>query len=123
MAGAGAFLGGLLGGPVGLLAGGVVGSAAGYSATRGRFVSVPEAIRELPEWRRQALAEHVQGIVDQLDEGDVVVLTQLAVAAAAGGTRAMAEHAVLRQVCSAAVDYVRTQIAEEQRTNPDFLRT
>jgi len=121
MAGGGAFAGGLMGGPPGLFIGGIVGTICGYLFTRDTFVSIPEAIDALPHHRRQAIAAHVQDIIDQLEATDLAVVMQLAVAASAGGPTAVMENVVLRTVVNKSIEFIQNQISEEQRENPGFL--
>ena len=121
MAGSGAFMGGIMGGPVGLLAGGLVGSIFGYMATKDCFVSLPEAVNMLPDYRKELIAAHVQRVIDQLDVTDLAALTSLAISASNGGASAVAENIVLRSIVNQSIDYIRQQVQEEQRANPNYM--
>lgn len=122
MAGGGAFMGGLMGGPVGLLAGGLVGTLFGFMSTRESFVSIPQAVNMLPEYRKERIASHVQTIIDELDVSDLAVLTSMAVAASNGGPAALAENILLRTIVQRSIEFIRNQVLEEQNANPQFLR-
>lgn len=121
MAGGGAFVGGLMGGPVGLVFGGILGTLFGYQATKDRLVSLPRAIEMLPYHRREMVANRVQSVIDSLDQQDLIHITQLAITVAVGGTRAVMQQEVLREILMAGTRYVQEQVVEEQRTNANFL--
>ncbi|KAF0297567.1 Protein C19orf12 [Amphibalanus amphitrite] len=83
LAGAGAFFGGLLMGPVGLLIGSTAGGGAGYALSAGQFRSAGEVIRQLPPDRQCQLERRVNHLVSRLNAQDV--LTAVTMLAIGGG--------------------------------------
>ena len=77
IAGASCFVGGVVGGPAGLAVGGALGGAAAAFMARDKFKPVSEVLAELPEERREALAEAVRRILGTVDAGDAVELVAL----------------------------------------------
>ncbi|KAG9261195.1 hypothetical protein AMEX_G26183 [Astyanax mexicanus] len=67
VAGGGAFVGGLLAGPVGIAAGGAVGGLLGMWMTSGQFKPVPGIIRELSPQQKQKLYSDIMAILETLD--------------------------------------------------------
>ncbi|XP_019391345.1 PREDICTED: protein C19orf12 homolog isoform X1 [Crocodylus porosus] len=80
LAGATAFLGGLVGGPPGIAVGGAVGGLLGAWMTSGQFKPIPQILLELPPAEQQKLYEEAFAIVRNLDWTDVVELTVLVMA-------------------------------------------
>ncbi|KFP80661.1 PREDICTED: protein C19orf12 homolog [Acanthisitta chloris] len=77
LAGASAFLGGLMGGPPGIAVGGAVGGLVGAWMTSGHFRPVPQILMELPPAEQQKLYDAAIDIVRNLDWTDIVQLTAL----------------------------------------------
>ncbi|NWU52560.1 CS012 protein, partial [Dromas ardeola] len=77
LAGATAFLGGLVGGPPGIAVGGAFGGLLGAWMTSGQFRPVPQILLELPPAEQQKLCDEAVGILRNLDWTDIVQLTAL----------------------------------------------
>ncbi|KAM6253262.1 protein C19orf12 homolog [Porphyrio hochstetteri] len=77
LAGATAFLGGLVGGPPGIAFGGAVGGLLGAWMTSGQFRPVPQILLELPPAEQQKLYDEAIAILSRLDWTDVAQLTAL----------------------------------------------
>ncbi|NXY68840.1 CS012 protein, partial [Glareola pratincola] len=77
LAGATAFLGGLVGGPPGIAVGGAFGGLLGAWMTSGQFRPVPQILLELPPAEQQKLCDEAVGILRNLDWTDVAQLTAL----------------------------------------------
>uniref|UniRef100_UPI00358ECD93 protein C19orf12 homolog isoform X1 n=1 Tax=Myxine glutinosa TaxID=7769 RepID=UPI00358ECD93 len=77
MAGAGAFMGALFAGPVGIAIGGTLGGLVGATYTKGQFRPLGEVLAELPPAKRQQLATLLDAIVSSLDWTDAVTLAML----------------------------------------------
>ncbi|NWR76927.1 CS012 protein, partial [Centropus bengalensis] len=77
LAGATAFLGGLVGGPPGIAVGGAFGGLLGAWMTNGQFKPVPQILAELPPAEQQKLYEEAVVILRRLDWTDVAQLTAL----------------------------------------------
>ncbi|XP_022521163.2 protein C19orf12 homolog [Astyanax mexicanus] len=77
VAGGGAFVGGLLAGPVGIAAGGAVGGLLGMWMTSGQFKPVPEIIMKLSPQQQQKLYSDIMAILKTLNCTDVAQLVAL----------------------------------------------
>ncbi|KYO32559.1 hypothetical protein Y1Q_0007760 [Alligator mississippiensis] len=77
LAGATAFLGGLVGGPPGIAVGGAVGGLLGAWMTSGQFKPIPQILLELSPAEQQKLYDEAFAIIRNLDWTDVVELTVL----------------------------------------------
>ncbi|NWX50394.1 CS012 protein, partial [Steatornis caripensis] len=77
LAGATAFIGGLMGGPPGIALGGAFGGLLGAWMTTGQFKPVPQILLELPPAEQQKLYNEAIVILRRLDWTDVVQLTAL----------------------------------------------
>ncbi|NXK28099.1 CS012 protein, partial [Arenaria interpres] len=77
LAGATAFLGGLVGGPPGIAVGGAFGGLLGAWMTGGQFRPVPQILLELPPAEQQKLYDEAVAILSRLDWTDVAQLTAL----------------------------------------------
>ncbi|NWH66294.1 CS012 protein, partial [Geococcyx californianus] len=77
LAGATAFLGGLVGGPPGIAVGGAFGGLLGAWMTGGQFKPVPQILAELPPAEQQKLYDEAVVILRQLDWTDIAQLTAL----------------------------------------------
>ncbi|NXU48812.1 CS012 protein, partial [Turnix velox] len=77
LAGASAFLGGLVGGPPGIAVGGAVGGLLGSWMSSGQFKPVPQILLELPPAEQQKLYDEAVAIIRHLDWTDVIQLTAL----------------------------------------------
>ncbi|NXY89217.1 CS012 protein, partial [Alcedo cyanopectus] len=82
LAGATAFIGGLMGGPPGIAVGGAVGGLLGAWMTAGHFRPVPQILLELPPAEQQKLYDEAVAIIRHLDWTDVVQLTALVMGSA-----------------------------------------
>ncbi|NXE86674.1 CS012 protein, partial [Menura novaehollandiae] len=77
LAGATAFLGGLVGGPPGIAVGGAVGGVLGAWMTSGQFKPVPQILLELPPTEQKKLYDEAVAVIRHLDWTDVAQLTAL----------------------------------------------
>ncbi|KFQ95779.1 Protein C19orf12 [Nipponia nippon] len=77
LAGATAFVGGLMGGPPGIAVGGAVGGLLGAWMATGQFRPVPQILLELPPAEQQKLYDEAVTILRHLDWADIVQLTAL----------------------------------------------
>ncbi|NXJ62833.1 CS012 protein, partial [Rostratula benghalensis] len=77
LAGATAFLGGLVGGPPGIAVGGAFGGLLGAWMTGGQFKPVPQILLELPPAEQKKLHDEALAILSRLDWTDIVQLTAL----------------------------------------------
>ncbi|XP_033012591.1 protein C19orf12 homolog [Lacerta agilis] len=77
VAGATAFLGGLVGGPPGIAVGGAVGGLLGAWMTSGQFQPIPQIILELPPAEQQRLYDNAYAIIGNLDWTDTAQLIAL----------------------------------------------
>ncbi|NP_001264595.2 uncharacterized protein LOC100858381 [Gallus gallus] len=75
LAGATAFVGGLVGGPPGIAVGGALGGLLGAWMTSEQFKPVSQIIMELPPAEKQKLYKEAFAIVKNLDWIDVLELT------------------------------------------------
>ncbi|KAF1595115.1 hypothetical protein FQV11_0005306, partial [Eudyptes moseleyi] len=77
LAGATAFIGGLMGGPPGIAVGGAFGGLLGAWMTAGQFRPVPQILLELPPAEQRKLYDKAIVILKCLDWTDIVQLTAL----------------------------------------------
>ncbi|NXI35810.1 CS012 protein, partial [Galbula dea] len=77
VAGATAFVGGLMGGPPGIAVGGAIGGLLGTWMTAGQFKPVPQILLELPPAEQQKLYDEAIVILKRLDWTDIAQLTAL----------------------------------------------
>ncbi|KAF1589667.1 UNVERIFIED_CONTAM: hypothetical protein FQV15_0001843, partial [Eudyptes pachyrhynchus] len=77
LAGATAFIGGLMGGPPGIAVGGAFGGLLGAWMTAGQFRPVPQILLELSPAEQRKLYDKAIVILKHLDWTDVVQLTAL----------------------------------------------
>ncbi|NXI94246.1 CS012 protein, partial [Psophia crepitans] len=77
LAGATAFIGGLVGGPPGIAVGGAFGGLLGAWMGSGQFKPVPQILLELPPAEQQKLYDEAIGIIKHLDWTDLAQLTAL----------------------------------------------
>ncbi|NWI97752.1 CS012 protein, partial [Pitta sordida] len=83
LAGATAFLGGLVGGPPGIAVGGACGGLLGAWLTSGQFKPVPQILLELPPTEQKKLYDEAVNVIRHLDWTDVIQLTALVMSNAA----------------------------------------
>ncbi|KAK1163569.1 hypothetical protein AOXY_G17088 [Acipenser oxyrinchus oxyrinchus] len=103
VAGATAFMGGLVGGPPGIAVGGAVGGLLGCWMTSGQFRPVPQIILEMPPQQQQQLYDSIMTIIGRLDWTDAAQLTALVMG-----------NAVLQQkVAAALVTYITQELRAE----------
>ncbi|XP_007235971.2 protein C19orf12 homolog [Astyanax mexicanus] len=105
VAGGGAFVGGLLAGPVGIAAGGALGGLLGCWMTSGQFKPVPQIIMELPPQQQQKLYSDVMAVLGKLDWTDVAQLVALV----------MGNATMQQQVAAAVLSYVTKELRAEVR--------
>ncbi|KFO14733.1 Protein C19orf12 [Balearica regulorum gibbericeps] len=77
LAGATAFIGGLVGGPPGIAVGGAFGGLLGAWLTGGQFRPVPQILLELPPAEQQKLYDEAIVILRHLDWTDIAQLIAL----------------------------------------------
>ncbi|KFQ21132.1 PREDICTED: protein C19orf12 homolog [Merops nubicus] len=77
LAGATAFIGGLMGGPPGIAVGGAFGGLLGAWMASGQFRPVPDILMELPPAERQRLCREASAILRQLHWADAAMLIPL----------------------------------------------
>ncbi|XP_077476232.1 protein C19orf12 homolog [Stigmatopora argus] len=105
MAGGGAFVGALLGGPPGMAFGGVAGSLLAAWSASGQFRPLPQILAELPPAQREKLYEDVRAVLTGLDWTDAAHLLAL-----------VTGNAALRQrVLAALLAYVTKELRAEVR--------
>ncbi|XP_078006220.1 protein C19orf12 homolog isoform X1 [Phascolarctos cinereus] len=103
VAGAVAFVGGLVGGPPGIAVGGTVGGLLGAWMTSGQFKPIPQIIMELPPIEQQKLFNEAFAIIRDLDWTDAVQLTALV----------MGNDALQQKLASVVVNYVTQTLRAE----------
>ncbi|KAM9065526.1 protein C19orf12 homolog isoform 2-T3 [Sarcophilus harrisii] len=103
VAGAVAFVGGLVGGPPGIAVGGTVGGLLGAWMTSGQFKPIPQIIMELPPIEQQKLFNEAFAIIRDLDWTDAVQLTALV----------MGNDALQQKLASVIVNYVSQTLRAE----------
>uniref|UniRef100_G1Q4J6 Uncharacterized protein n=1 Tax=Myotis lucifugus TaxID=59463 RepID=G1Q4J6_MYOLU len=77
LTGAGAFVGGLAGGPPGLAVGCGVGMFLSFWILWGKIKSIPQILKELPNAEKKKLHSHVMVIIGNLKWKDTSQLTKL----------------------------------------------
>ncbi|XP_038610711.1 protein C19orf12 homolog [Tachyglossus aculeatus] len=105
MAGAAAFLGGLVGGPPGIAVGGTVGGLLGAWMTSGQFKPIPQIIMELPPSEQRKLYNEAFAVIRNLDWMDAVQLTALV----------MGNSALQQKLASVVVNYLSRELKAEIR--------
>ncbi|XP_053127492.1 protein C19orf12 homolog isoform X1 [Hemicordylus capensis] len=103
VAGATAFVGGLVGGPPGIAVGGAVGGLLGAWMTTGQFKPVPQIILELPPVEQQRLYDEAYAIIENLDWVDLVQLTALV----------MGNATVQKQLLGVLMNYLTNELRAE----------
>ncbi|XP_060644062.2 protein C19orf12 homolog [Anolis sagrei] len=83
VAGATAFVGGLVGGPPGIAVGGAVGGLIGAWMTSGQFKPIPQILLELPPVEQRRLYDRAFAIISNLDWTDAAQLIALVMGNAA----------------------------------------
>ncbi|XP_054856910.1 protein C19orf12 homolog [Eublepharis macularius] len=103
VAGATAFVGGLVGGPPGIAVGGAVGGLLGAWMTSGQFRPIPQIILELPPVEQQRLYDDAYAIIRNLDWTDLAQLTALV----------MGNAAVQQQLLGMLMSYLTNELRAE----------
>lgn len=103
LAGATAFVGGLMGGPPGIAVGGAFGGLLGAWMTTGQFRPVPQILMELPPTEQQKLYDEAMVILRNLDWTDVAQLTALV----------MGSASVQQQLTAMLVNYLSRELRAE----------
>ncbi|XP_030060254.1 protein C19orf12 homolog [Microcaecilia unicolor] len=103
IAGASAFLGGLMGGPPGIAIGGAVGGLFGAWMTSGQFKPLPQIIMEMPVVQQQKLCDDVYSIIRSIDWADATQLILLVTGNAA----------LQQKVAAALINYVSQELKAE----------
>ncbi|KAM4721146.1 protein C19orf12 homolog [Rhinophrynus dorsalis] len=103
VAGAGAFVGGLLGGPPGIALGGTVGAFCGAWMSSGQFKPIPQIIMELPPVQQQKLCDEVYAVIRNLDWTDATHLIMIV----------MGSANLKQQVAATLVNYVTRELRAE----------
>ncbi|XP_077166403.1 protein C19orf12 homolog [Paroedura picta] len=105
VAGATAFVGGLVGGPPGIAVGGAVGGLLGAWMTSGQFKPIPQIIMELPPIEQQRLYDDAYAVISNLDWTDMAQLTALV----------MGNTAVQQRLLGVLMNYLTTELRAEIR--------
>ncbi|XP_058467010.1 protein C19orf12 homolog [Malaya genurostris] len=101
------FIGGLLGGPVGLAVGGTIGAIGAGMMSKGKFRSVNEIImQEMSDREREQLKERILKALSQFHPTDMAVLLPLIMGNAA------AQQAILSTVISFVTNEMKMQIVD-----------
>ncbi|NWI19995.1 CS012 protein, partial [Crypturellus soui] len=103
LAGATAFIGGLVGGPPGIAVGGAFGGLLGAWMTTGQFRPVPQILLELPPDEQQKLYDEALVILRSLDWTDVAQLTALV----------MGNAAIQQKLLAVLVNYLTKELRAE----------
>ncbi|KFO95131.1 protein C19orf12 homolog [Calypte anna] len=103
LAGATAFVGGLMGGPPGIAVGGAFGGLLGAWMTTGQFRPVPQILMELPPTEQQKLYDEAMIILRNLDWTDLAQLTALV----------MGSASVQQQLTAMLVNYLSRELRAE----------
>ncbi|XP_069724287.1 protein C19orf12 homolog [Phaenicophaeus curvirostris] len=103
LAGATAFLGGLVGGPPGIAVGGAFGGLLGAWMTTGQFKPVPQILAELPPAEQQKLYDEAIVILRRLDWTDVAHLTALV----------MSNASLQQQLTGVLINYLSKELRAE----------
>ncbi|XP_055703447.1 protein C19orf12 homolog [Phlebotomus papatasi] len=76
--GAGAFIGGILGGPAGIAVGGTAGACTAAYMNRGKFRPVSQIImHDMTRKQRQELVDHLRRAIQDIDAGDAMIAISL----------------------------------------------
>uniref|UniRef100_A0A8C3XWF3 Chromosome 19 open reading frame 12 n=1 Tax=Chelydra serpentina TaxID=8475 RepID=A0A8C3XWF3_CHESE len=105
VAGATAFVGGLMGGPPGIAVGGAVGGLFGAWMTAGQFKPIPQIILELPPAEQQKLYDDAFAIIRNLDWADAAQLTALV----------MGNAALQQKLAAVLINYLSHELRAEIR--------
>ncbi|XP_060109746.1 protein C19orf12 homolog [Heteronotia binoei] len=105
VAGATAFVGGLVGGPPGIAVGGAVGGLLGAWMTSGQFKPIPQIIMELPPIEQQRLYDDAYAIISNLDWTDMAQLMALV----------MGNAAVQQKLLGVLMNYLTNELRAEIR--------
>ncbi|XP_061749514.1 protein C19orf12 homolog isoform X2 [Nerophis ophidion] len=100
VAGGSVFVGGLLGGPLGIFVGGVIGGLLGSWLTRGQFRPLPQILRELSPAQRQKLSEDIMAILGNVKWKDAAKLVAMV----------MSSHVLRKKVKAALLNYVNNKL-------------
>lgn len=103
LAGATAFVGGLVGGPPGIAVGGALGGLLGAWMTSGQFKPVPQILMELPPAEQQKLFDEAIAIVRNLDWTDIAQLTALV----------MGSGHLQQQLAGVVINYLTRELSAE----------
>ncbi|XP_071612916.1 protein C19orf12 homolog [Heliangelus exortis] len=103
LAGATAFVGGLMGGPPGIAVGGAFGGLLGAWMTTGQFRPVPQILMELPPTEQQKLYDEAMVILRNLDWTDIAQLTALV----------MGSASIQQQLTAMLVNYLSRELRAE----------
>ncbi|NXP44434.1 CS012 protein, partial [Heliornis fulica] len=103
LAGATAFLGGLVGGPPGIAVGGAFGGLLGAWMGSGQFKPVPQILMELPPTEQQKLYDEAVVILKNLDWTDVAQLTALV----------MGNASIQQKLTALLVNYISKELRAE----------
>lgn len=105
VAGATAFVGGLMGGPPGIAIGGAVGGLFGAWMTAGQFKPIPQIILELSPAEQQKLYDDAFAIIRNLDWTDAAQLTALV----------MGNAALQQKLAAVLINYLSHELKAEIR--------
>ncbi|XP_053557800.1 protein C19orf12 homolog [Bombina bombina] len=103
VAGAAAFVGGLMGGPPGIAVGGALGGLLGAWMASGQFKPIPQILLELPPVEQMKLCDDVYNIIRSLDWIDATQLIMLV----------MGNTSLQQQVAAALINYVTKELQAE----------
>ncbi|XP_064414594.1 protein C19orf12 homolog [Latimeria chalumnae] len=103
VAGATAFVGGLMGGPPGLAVGGALGGMLGAWMTSGQLKPLPQIIMELPPIQQQKLYNEVVAVMRDLDWTDSTHLIALV----------MGNSVLQQQIVATLVSYVTRELSAQ----------
>ncbi|XP_070701595.1 protein C19orf12 homolog [Pempheris klunzingeri] len=104
IAGGGAFVGGLLGGPPGIAVGGAIGSLLGW-LTSGQFKPLPQVLMELPPAQQRKLCNAVVAILGNLILMEVAQLI----------TDVMNSATLKQQVMAVLLSFIKKELRVEVR--------
>ncbi|XP_031471388.1 protein C19orf12 homolog isoform X1 [Phasianus colchicus] len=110
LAGATAFVGGLVGGPPGIAVGGALGGLLGAWMTSGQFKPVPQILMELPPAEQQKLFDEAIAIVRNLDWTDIAQLTALV----------MGSGHLQQQLAGVVINYLTRELSAEIKVHELF---
>ncbi|XP_074957582.1 protein C19orf12 homolog [Phalacrocorax aristotelis] len=103
VAGATAFVGGLMGGPPGIAVGGALGGLFGAWMTAGQFKPVPQILLELPPAEQKKLYDEAVCIIRRLDWTDIAQLTSLV----------MGSASLQQQLTAVLINYLSKELSAE----------